>query len=151
MTAQFREILHYKTKVYHLDSEPLESYFELLDNRRIFLVGQCTACYRGYVGTWEIENDKLYLIGLKAFTEEEIEEKTEILELIFPNQKKVFAGWFSGEIKILQGKEVWGTYGISIHEEDWYLKFNNGILMDSRIVDNKNRSFNVGRINSLET
>jgi hypothetical protein len=46
------------------------------------------ACRRGYVGTWEIVDDKLFLIDLKGRTKD-IEEIT--IDFISPDQKKVFA------------------------------------------------------------
>jgi hypothetical protein len=58
--------------------------------------------------------------------------------LIFPNQKKVFAEWFSGEIKIPQGKMLHYEHMgyISIFEKDLFLEFKKGVLYNKREVDN---------------
>ena len=65
-----------------------------------------TDCWRGYVGHWAIEDDKLYLIELDRFEEFSIQELDRfedvpirnILNDLFPGQQKVFAEWYSGSI-----------------------------------------------------
>ena len=63
MTAQFAEKLHHEGGELSLCTEPLSDYFSLagIDPR---FDGNCTALWRGYVGTWEIWEGHLYLIGL---------------------------------------------------------------------------------------
>jgi hypothetical protein len=135
MTAQEREILHYNGETYWLSTEPLESLLEIMGDEKLAFVSTSTACWRGYVGTWEIENDKLFLIDLKGQTKD-IEVVT--LDLIFPNQKKVFAEWFSGGIKIPQGKMLHYEHMgyMSIYEKDLFLEFKKVVLIGNREVDN---------------
>ena len=64
MTAQIREKLKYNGKIYHLAAEPLYPY---LVEHKIKFVSSSTACWRGYVGSWLIEDDHLYLVDLKAY------------------------------------------------------------------------------------
>jgi len=68
MTAQEREMLYYNGKTYWLATEPLKQLFDLMGDDRPVLVSGSTSCWRGYVGTWEIENDKLFLIDFKGHT-----------------------------------------------------------------------------------
>ncbi len=63
MTAQVRERLIYNNEEYSLATEPLSPY---LAKHKIEFPSTTTACWRGYCGKWLIENNKLYLIDLKA-------------------------------------------------------------------------------------
>lgn len=63
MTAQFYEVLLHEGRPQVLYSTPLESYFETIKPRPEGL-HRNTALERGYVGTWELDDGRLYLIGL---------------------------------------------------------------------------------------
>ena len=65
MTAQFSEILHYKGEQLSMRVTPLSDYFALRGMWPDFQ-DLSTACWRGYVGEWEIVLDRLYLIGIRA-------------------------------------------------------------------------------------
>ena len=134
MTAQVSEILYYHGKTYYLATEPLKHYIDIIVDEKPSSPGvvfASTACKRGYIGEWEIVEDKLFLIGLEGHPEE---NKEFTMDFLFPNQEKVFAEWFSGEIKIPQGKMlVYEHTGYaSIFEKDLSLEFNKGILAGSR-------------------
>jgi hypothetical protein len=137
MTAQVREILFYNGEKYFLSTEPLNPLLEIFGDDNPFPKPKIfsTACWRGYVGTWEILEEKLFLVGLKGFPEE---NKELSLENIFPNQKKVFAEWFSGEIQIPQGKMLHYEHMgyMSIFEKDLFFEFNKGNLVGKREFDN---------------
>jgi hypothetical protein len=135
MTAQESEVLYYNGKTYWLSTEPLESLLEIMGDEKPVLISQQNTCRRGYVGTWQIENDKLYLIDFKCYNKDHEEVG---MDYIFPDQTKVFAGWYTGEIKIPQGKMLYyERLGyMSIYEKDLFLNFNKGILVATREVDN---------------
>lgn len=116
-------------------SEPLEQYLGGLE-KRPELDFPHTACWRGYHGTWSIEDNRLYLIELRCYARGSAARD---IEYIFPNQRKVFAGWFTGEIRIPKGemlKYVHSAYE-SVYERDLFLKFENGVLVDEWLVDNR--------------
>ena len=134
MTTQFREVLFYKGEKMGMAEEPLRPYLYARDD--ISLKSNCSACWRGYVGNWEIKDGKLYLIDLKfGFNEKEDLEMSDL----FPGQLKVFADWYSGEIRIPTGEMLEYVHmGYeSIYEKDIYLEFENGCLMSERIEDNR--------------
>lgn len=137
MTAQVREILFYNGEKHFLSSEPLKPLLEIIGDDNPFPKPRIcsTACWRGYVGTWEIVENKLFLVGLRGFPEE---NKELSLDNIFPNLNKVFAEWFSGEIKIPQGKMLHYEHMgyMSIYEKDLFFKFRKGNLVAKREVDN---------------
>jgi hypothetical protein len=141
MTAQIHEKLIYQDQTHRLASEPLEPYLKK-NNLEDKFEGTCSACWRGYIGTWEIKNYRLYLIDLKL---EHCWEKPHGLvgvEYIFPNQKEVFADWFSDTIQIQEGKMLeYEHLGFSsTYEFDLFLKFEKGVLVSSTEVDNRNKA-----------
>lgn len=80
-----------------------------------------TSNYRGYVGTWEIKDDKLYLVGGPHGME-------------YP----VFADWVNQEIHIWNGPEleyVHAGFG-SVYEEDVYFSVEKGVITGGRKESN---------------
>ena len=67
-TSQVPERLVYGGITNDMYSTPLESLFSA-DNPKPKLFYErpsSTACYRGYVGTWKVGNDELYLVALQS-------------------------------------------------------------------------------------
>ena len=134
MTAQASEILIYKGLEFQILSEPLEDYLRNYNNLPPFEFTS-TGCWRGYIGKWEIKNDKLFLVGLEANT---LFGSTN-LDYLFPNKTEVFADWFNGELKIAHGEMIEYSHRghFSIYEQSICLQFINGLIVDQKIIDNK--------------
>ncbi len=139
MTAQASEKLIYESKKYFISTEPLYQFLELLRYRQPFHPPS-TSCWRGYYGTWEVKEGKLFLTGLVGYIENNVEVG---IGHLFPKQKEVFAEWFTGEIRIqLGGILKYGYNGnASIHEVDFYIEFKNGNEIGTRTVDNRQLKF----------
>lgn len=136
MTVQGCETLIYNGDEYRTNSEPLKQYLEI---KNITFAHPHTGCWRGYYGDWLIEDDNLYLIGLKAWIEisnipRRIKEVG--LDYIFPNQEKVFAEWFSGDISLPNGKPIQIPRYCHIPEQSLILNFVCGKLVGIHIKDN---------------
>uniref|UniRef100_UPI004048127B hypothetical protein n=1 Tax=Polynucleobacter sp. TaxID=2029855 RepID=UPI004048127B len=118
-------------------TNPLSLY---LKNNEIVFQSPHTANWRGYVGTWEIlehqEVERLYLVGLSAHKTYE-----EILSLsdVFPGHDKVFAHWFTGELRCPQGAQLeYRHMGYaSVYEYDLLMDFKQGILINKHARHNK--------------
>lgn len=96
MTRQIAEKLIYNGQKYELHTEPLRPYFyEHPIERSSRTLIESTDCWRGYVGHWAIEDDKLYLVELDCL---ELPRRN-ALDALFPGQQKVFAEWFSGTLR----------------------------------------------------
>jgi hypothetical protein len=135
MTAQIREIIDYKCERNVMATEPLFPYLQ--SRKDICFNAKSTGCWRGYLGIWQINDNRLFLVKLKGYIDKDYKEVE--LEYIFPGKKEVFADWFSGEIRISQGellKYVHMGYQ-SIFEKDLILEFKEGVLMNERIIDNR--------------
>ncbi|MBO5250849.1 MAG: hypothetical protein J6B31_02475 [Bacteroidaceae bacterium] len=104
MTLQITEELTYNGQKYKLYTEPLRSY--LYDHPIKRTHSFSTACWRGYIGHWAIEEDKLYLVRLDSI------DREPLLDKLFPGQEKVFAEWFSGTITI--SDEMYKYYELNI-------------------------------------
>jgi hypothetical protein len=93
----------------------------------------CTALWRGYVGTWEIVNDRLYLVELCGTLEDGSRVTLETVFSGYP--KRVFAHWYSGTLRIPQGKllqYVHMGYG-STYERDVFLDLKKGVVVGKRL------------------
>lgn len=132
MTAQFSERLIFEGQQVALLSNPLNDYFAL---------GGCdpgfestsTALWRGYIGTWEILNDRLYLVGLRGTLKSGDEAS---MDSVFPGfTDRVFAHWFSGRLRIPQGKRLEYVHMgyASTYERDVLLTLQNGVVVAKEV------------------
>ncbi len=143
MTAQAGERLLYKGEEIGMAAEPLNQH---LIKNNIEFYSIATNCWRGYYGQWEIVNNKLFLVGLRAYVKANKEQAPYIknfrevgINFLFPGQSKVFANWFTGKIRIPKGKlldYIHMGYA-SLYEKDLFLVFENGVLIKEYLVDNK--------------
>ena len=131
MTAQIAEKLRYQGEDVAMCTNPLSDYFAMGGTNPRF-ESNCTALWRGYVGSWEIVDDRLYLVGLTGTLEDGAEAS---LATIFPEfPERVFAHWYSGTIRIPQGKQleyVHMGYG-STYERDLFLDVERGVVVTTR-------------------
>jgi|GEM_PF-924624 len=129
MTRQIGEILLFKgEKIFIPPCGMLSQYLKTTDN--IKFVPCSTGCWRGYRGTWEVKENKLFLVAFTGYIQG---LKKVNLNYIFPEQEEVFAYWFTGEAIIPIG-------GIlnepPFFEKKLVLEFNLGTLISEKEVDN---------------
>ena len=137
MSAQFPEVLVFRNETLALCSEPLADYFES-GGGELPDLHRNTALDRGYIGKWEIVDDKLFLVDLRG---EYADDRSHHLTLadVFPEaQGPVFAAWYSGTLRCPRGKRLkyvhfgWGT----LYEQDLFLEIEQGVLKSERVVTN---------------
>jgi hypothetical protein len=136
MTAQIAEKLIYEEDQFSMCTVPLGDYFFLGGERPRFDTYSCTALWRGYVGTWEIVNDRLYLVELHGTLEN---GATVTLETVFPGYpKRVFAHWYSGSLRLPQGKRLEYVHmgWASTYERDVFLDLKRGVVVGKRVQIN---------------
>ena len=136
MTAQATETLIYKGEKLRLCAEPLAGYFELKGIEAPFRAPH-TALWRGYVGTWEIVDDRLYLVDLMGWAESGGKVGLEFLFPGFPT--RVFAHWVNGLLRATRGERiryVHAGFG-SVYEHDLLFQFDDGILKSVVIRNNE--------------
>ena len=146
MTAQNMEEISYKRKKYRMAAGPFNAY---LKKHGIQTVSWSTANWRGYHGEWKIKNGRLYLAAISASIPKKTskgghslqsgDDRLSVgLDYFFPNQKEVFAEWFSGQIRIPTGKMLAYIHmGYeSIYEKDLIIEFKDGIKVSEKEIDN---------------
>ena len=99
MTAQIGDVLTYQDKHYSMATEPLKPYLEFINFKEFS--APHTACWRGYIGSWIIKENHLFLNHLKAYIKNNIEVD---LNYLFPDQLEIFAYWFNGKIFLPHGE-----------------------------------------------
>lgn len=106
----------------------------------IQFISRSTANWRGYIATWEVIEsegaERLYLAKLSANRSHS--EKIGLTDL-FPGFDKVFAHWFTGELRCPQGEllnYVHGGYA-STYEYDLMMEFKQGVLVHKYAKHNK--------------
>lgn len=129
-TAQFADILIYNRDTLILHSNPLESYFDQKGNRKIGeveMIGTCTALWRGYVATWELTNDSLFLV--KVQTNCCSDPITLNIEQEF-GTNRIFADWVSYPLLNPYGKMILYVHMRyhSVYEHERYFDFEGGKL-----------------------
>ncbi len=137
----------YNGKERELFSNPLEDYYTGGQKRPDYLVAPLTTSsgnWRGYVATWLITDGKLYLTKIDSWictgeTKKSCSRVT--LSSIFGKKVKkgrVLADWFTGELRIPDGKElqyVHMGYG-STYERDIIFTAKLGDVTGPYVIDN---------------
>jgi len=138
MTAQSMETIYIDGRKHYMASEPFGDYLETLDKPPMFNAPH-TGLWRGYLGRWKIRDDNLFLIGLEGYLTTPESEFAEInLNYFFPDQKEVFAHWFSGELRIPMGMEIQYIHmGYeSVFEKDLIMQIENGVVISKTEIEN---------------
>lgn len=96
---------------------------------------QSTACWRGYIGTWEIKDERLYLnkvIGRYQMT----------------GSVPVFAEWITAVLRVPQGKVIQPVnMGFaSVCETELHIKIEKGVVVKQRLVDNSSKKFDGSKL-----
>jgi hypothetical protein len=142
--AQYPEKLRIDGKEEHLMATPLENFWGAEHPRPNTLTQTSWACWRGYVGTWEIIDNKLCLLQLArheirpkedTFVEESIDLP---LQPVFGTPGPVLAEWFSGVLRVARGQVLVqvNTGYASVYEEDLFLTVDHGNITSRRTVTN---------------
>lgn len=135
MTAQIPESLRYKGEDLSMCEEPLASYFFCAGSAPRF-APVSTALWRRYVGSWEIVDDRLYLVGIDAALQD---GSKATLATIFPDAgDRVFADWFSGTVRVPQGRMIEYVHSgySSTYERDMFLDIERGVVVAERVRQN---------------
>jgi hypothetical protein len=127
MTAQASENLRYDGEHHAMCTTPLEDFFAAGEARPDFMF-QSTALWRGYVGSWEIIDDHLYLTGLSGKLKSG--QDVSIASMFEGFSGSVFAYWYSGDIRLPKGELLEYVHGgfESIYERDLLLNVERGVL-----------------------
>jgi ankyrin repeat protein len=143
-TAQDNEIVFYEGRSYQLyNTLPLDSFYKNGNDRPKFQIipdGWSTGNYRGYVGTWEIKDDRLYLSGIDSWIQKDNGSVRADLGALFGDRYidgRVNATWFTGELRLRGGKIIIYTGGYDdIYELDIVIQIESGKVVSKAVIDN---------------
>ena len=90
-----------------------------------------SACWRGYIATWEIKKNQLYLIAVKGRYQ-------------MDGAEPIFADWFSGILRIPKGERLKNkALGLlSAHELELHIKINQGMVTKSEVIGSREKEYN---------
>jgi hypothetical protein len=128
MAAQLPDKVLLNRVLMQLYSNPLEHYWIRLDKKRPAFY-PLPNCRRGYVATWEIKDNQLFLKSIDGNFEKKTlffgkETARYTLKILFPkaDNRVVKANWFSGKLRIPQGK-------MTTYDEDYGSRFEQEIII----------------------
>ena len=110
-TGQISDKIIYKGEKYSLNTNPLESFFEKNPGLRPEPDVMSTALWRGYVATFEIQDNQLFVNDISIEVDDTLNgsDKTKwisALNQVFPGQKQIKVDWMTGLLVIPNGKLV---------------------------------------------
>ncbi|MBZ4189481.1 hypothetical protein [Niabella beijingensis] len=144
-TAQYPDKILYKEKEYALHSNPLEDYFSKHPDKRPQGGIISTALWRGYVATFEVVDNQLFLKDIEIELSDTTNKQRfatkwkSVLNEVFPGQSKIKITWLTGLLVIPHGKlmnYVHMGYG-STYEKYILLEMNQGDLKKEKNFDHK--------------
>lgn len=111
-TAQYPDEIIYNGKEYNLHSNPLEAYFEKNPDKRPKGGVMSTALWRGYVATFEVKDNQLFLKDIEIEYHDTTSKESypykwrSVIMKVFPDQKDIKIDWLTGLLVIPYGKLV---------------------------------------------
>jgi len=150
-TPQVPDFLIYEGDTIPIFSNPLEAYLERNGLKDIDRGCNSSSCRRGYIATWRISNNKLYLIKIKpcgiiasagVITGLECDSIKSSAVLNYFNKtlgaKEVFADWYSDSIIAPKGRliEYIHMNYLSKYERELHFYFKNGNLAGKQMITN---------------
>ena len=150
MTAQVGDGLKFEGRRFSLDCEPLAAWLSRRKNKTLTFRRRHTACWRGYVATWEVFRGRLYLTSISGTLSSGSAASVEALFANYTDQyldsvgandpanagPGAFAFWVTGTL--------WCSFGpllkyehtgyASIRQSELHLVMREGFLIGSRIV-----------------
>ena len=97
----------------------------IIQIKRKGFIEKSSNCWRGYVGTWEIKDDKLYLIDFSS-------GMYDVLVNL-----PILADWITGVGQVATGDMIKGSsWDITRYEAEMHLTFENGLVVKTQNIKN---------------
>ena len=145
-TAQFGEILYVDTTRFSMRACPLDRFEQFDQFKKKYprmSTDYCTALWRGYIGHWQLQDNKLYLDSIQIGYDSDTAKVIAANEPLFDAHKtadgRVLAGWYSDEVSVTSGNLVYYVHmGFeSVFEHEDIYTISNGVVTGVKHYDNK--------------
>ncbi len=135
MTAQFFEDIVIEGKEMGMCTEPLEMYLREIKNPPEF-IADCTACWRGYIGIWLIEDKQLFLTDITKYLVEN--ENYHWRDMFDGRPGNIKADWYSGILRVPQGELLQYVHAgyASNYQKDLFITIDKGNVIKEEVVTN---------------
>lgn len=143
-TTQSPDLFSKDGKEYQIMTYPLERFFDKHPEKRPKVQNPSTDLWRGYIASFEIKDNKLFVKDIKiktCFSKEKGFTFKSVMSDIFPSEQTRWANWYSGYLIVPKLKPF--PY---IHEgyPNWNLVFtieNGVVLEETRMTDSQFEAF----------
>ncbi len=140
-TAQAGDVLILGGKKYGIYTNPLAPWVQANPGRIPKSNVVSSGLWRGYIATFEIGDNHLYLTDIKILKDDmkAHDDMRSVMNEVFPGQKQVLADWFTGNIIIPNGKQVQYVHMgyASIYEKYIVLRVESGMVKQNSQLDTK--------------
>ena len=142
MAAQKADLIVVDGVQMELYSNPLEEFWTRRHKKHPSFY-EVDVCRRGYIATWEIRENQLFLIDIDGIVEKQSffgrKSVKCTLKMLFPKSGKagIKADWFSGKLRIPRGKMTQYEHSgyDSRFEKELILTIENGNLLKMATLD----------------
>lgn len=138
MTAQIPERLIHRGQELDLCARPLDDYLRRLPKaRRPHFESPSTSLWRGYIGTWEIVGDRLWLVALEGFVKTDAGVEEVDLAAAFPwRSGPIHATWVDDVLRCPEGRLRWYQHAAfqSVYERNREFDVVGGIVQKEVLV-----------------
>ena len=144
-TEQAPDLLIYKSDTIYIDNYPLEILSHqdsIIANRLKDSTCLSTDCWRQYIGIWKIENDSLFLIGLKDCCDYEDIPINKVFNTSKISNERVFAEWYSANIIAGFGQLL------KFDEDNWENVYEKNLMLE--IVNGRIKKVEIKKNETLE-
>ena len=126
MTTQVQERIIIDGERYPLiNALSLPEDESIIQIKRKGIIEKSSNCWRGYVGTWEIKDDKLYLIDFSSGMYDVL------------SNLPILADWITGVGQVATGDMIKGSsWDITRYESEMHLTFENGLVVNTENFKN---------------
>lgn len=136
MTVQTMERLLLRGEEIPLATTPLENFWEQSPPRPT-LEPPNTACWRGYVGTWGIDDGQLFLLNIEE-AEVSSDESPVTVDSLFPGSAgRVRADWFTGNLYCPLGEANFTVDGDMVYDRHLVIEIAQGRVVRERVTSSE--------------
>jgi len=108
-TSQAPDKIIFNNKEYSLLTNPLEAYFKINPEKRPESTFSISSLWRGYVATFEIKNNRLYVSKIEIVNfdkENDAIINSNIINDLFPNEADRYLDWYNGILTVCYGEII---------------------------------------------